>query len=106
MNCFALAFRPDGVGATFCRPVRRNGVMNYAVYFDAQSPIIVACVQLFCSDVYSPLVGRRADIKWPLRHPRPKHYYRRPNCVRIVQIRGRACWEVVFGDDAEGVIAR
>ena len=35
MNRFALAFRPDGVGATLCRPVRRNGVMNYSVYFDS-----------------------------------------------------------------------
>ena len=86
-NRFAFAFRPDGVGATLCRPVRRNGVMNCAVYFDVQSPIIVACVQLFCADVYSPLVGRRADIKWPLRHPRPKHDYCCPDCVCIVQIR-------------------
>ncbi len=52
-RCFFFILRDEifirnGVGATLCRPARRNGVMNCMVYFGAHLPIIVACATVLC----------------------------------------------------------
>jgi hypothetical protein len=61
-------YEPNGVGATLCRPVRRNGVISFAIRYMHPWGILIAFA-MFHPRVYSP-TGRRADIKWPLQHPR------------------------------------